>query len=131
MAFRRGSILELNAEEDGRFDYVNAMCMLHHLADPVHGLAVLAGLLTPCVLPVLFSSRGVCVFFFWGGGWRVVVADLFERALLCSLRCWQDRRHWVDDVRRPPSRGEYDVQAALETIIPSPDGVCERGVCDA
>jgi SAM-dependent methyltransferase len=41
----RASILDLGRQELGRFDYVNCLGVLHHLADPDEGLRVLTDLL--------------------------------------------------------------------------------------
>jgi SAM-dependent methyltransferase len=45
--FVNGSLLELDALELGRFDYIDCCGVLHHLDDPAAGLAALAGALAP------------------------------------------------------------------------------------
>ncbi len=57
--WQHGSLLELNPEKNGQFDYINCSGVLHHLEHPSDGLAVLSELLLPdgCIGLMLYGRH--------------------------------------------------------------------------
>jgi 2-polyprenyl-3-methyl-5-hydroxy-6-metoxy-1,4-benzoquinol methylase len=47
IVWRQGSLLDLNAEQHGEFDYINCSGVLHHLESPIEGLRSLKAVLAP------------------------------------------------------------------------------------
>ena len=85
---------------------------------------------SPRAFFLCYFPQGVFVCFFFGGG----VGAWWLRIYLNGhffAPCAVGRTGGIGLMMYGalPRGGIYDVQAALETIIPSPDGVCERGVC--
>ncbi|HVI99471.1 MAG TPA: class I SAM-dependent methyltransferase [Sphingomonas sp.] len=76
IAFVQGDLLDLGTE---RFDFITATGVLHHLADPLEGLRVLAGVLAP------------------GGVLRIALYSRRARALVRAAHALIAARDWQGD----------------------------------
>nr|WP_286207632.1 class I SAM-dependent methyltransferase [Hephaestia sp. MAHUQ-44] len=78
ITFAQGDLLDLSPE-NGRFDFITATGVLHHLADPLEGVRALAGVLAP------------------GGVMRIALYSRRARALVRDAHALIEAQGWQGD----------------------------------
>lgn len=112
ISFAQADIMALDRPHGDRFDLIEAMGVLHHLADPAAGLRNLAGLLAP------------------GGVIGIALYSAAARANLRALRTRYGRAAQSDDEIRD-FRAWALAEAAGHPFLSSPDFYSVGGVRDA